>query len=439
VTEAKGHQVTEISGKRATFASWLAWSLACLGVASFVLAVILYIASLPVRPPGSWGTGGISTPVWAILPFIPFLVVGALIASRRPKNPIGWLSLAVGILWMLNMIAGSYMLIGLRAASPGTFPYPVAVGALNEGLGPTAVTLFGTFLLLLFPDGRLPSSRWRPVAWLCGLWITSNIVLSTLTPGPLSDLRSVDNPFGLEGHPWLANLAGAVGLLFPLLLLISASSLILRYLRSGEEVREQIKWLAFAASVIAVEVFVAVVQGTFFASDEGGIADPLFGKLLQDALTFSFAGVPVAIGFAVLKYRLYGIDVVINRALVYGSLTILLALVYFGGVTATQSLIQLLTSQEHLPQLAVVISTLVIAALFNPLRRRIQSFIDRRFYRRKYDASKTLEAFSVKLRDQTDLETLNAELTKVVRETMQPSHVSLWLRPDASPRGEEAG
>jgi hypothetical protein len=420
-------------------ASWLAWSLACLGVASFVLAVILHIVTLPVRPPGSWGTGGISTPVWAILPFLPFLIVGPLIASSRPKNPIGWLSLAVGILWMLNNIASSYMLIGLRMADPGSVPYPVAVGSMAGWLGPTVGLLFGTFLILLFPDGRLPSSRWRPVAWLCGLVIASTIVLTTLAPGPLSDLRSVNNPFGLEGHPWVADLSGVVGLLFPLCLLISASSLILRYLRSGGEVREQIKWLAFAASVIALAIFVAVVQGTFFASGDGGSADPLWGKLLQDALTFSFAGIPIAIGFAVLKYRLYGIDVVINRALVYGSLTLLLALVYFGGVTATQALLQTLTDQQQLPQLAVVVSTLVIAALFNPLRRGIQSFIDRRFYRNKYDARKTLEAFSVRLRDQTDLQALNVELTRVVRETMQPEHVSLWLRPDPASKGEKTG
>jgi hypothetical protein len=419
--------------------SWVAWSLACLGVASFVLAVILHIATLPVRPPGSWGTGGISTPVWAIVPFLPFLIVGALIASRRPKNPIGWLSLAVGILWMLNNIASSYMLIGLRMADSGSVPYPVAVGSLAEWLGPTAALLFGTFPILLFPNGRLPSSRWRPVAWLCGLVIVSTIVLTMLAPGPLSDLRSVNNPFGLEGHPWVADLSGIVGLLFPLCLLISASSLLLRYLRSGGEVREQIKWLAFAASVIALAIFVAVVQGTFFASGDGGSVHHLWGKLLQDALTFSFAGIPISIGFAVLKYRLYGIDVVINRALVYGSLTLLLALVYFGGVTATQALLQTLTDQQRLPQLAVVVSTLVIAALFNPLRRRIQSFIDRRFYRNKYDARKTLEAFSARLRDQTDLQALNIELTRVVRETMQPEHVSLWLRPDPASKGEKTG
>jgi hypothetical protein len=162
------------------------------------------------------------------------------------------------------------------------------------------------------------------------------------------------------------------------------------------------------------------------------------GNLLEDTITLSFGGVPVAIGFAVLKYRLFDIDVVINRTLVYGSLTAILALVYFGGVTATQALFQTFTGQGDLPQLAVVVSTLVIAALFNPVRRRIQSFIDRRFYRRKYDARKTLEGFSARLRDETDMDSLNAELVTVVRETMQPEHVSLWLRPDTPQKGAKA-
>jgi hypothetical protein len=149
--------------------------------------------------------------------------------------------------------------------------------------------------------------------------------------------------------------------------------------------------------------------------------------------------VPAAIGIAILRYRLYDIDVVINRTLVYGSLTVLLAAVYFGGVTATQAIFRTLTSQEQQHQLAVVVSTLVIAALFSPLRRRIQGFIDRRFYRRKYDARKTLEAFSTKLRDETDLDALSDDLVGVVRETMQPAHVSLWLRPDtAASRGKQA-
>jgi hypothetical protein len=375
--------------------------------------------------------------LYGVLPFLPFSVVGALIASRRPENPIDWISLTVGILWMINMVSGSYILYGLLVASPGSVPYPAAVGSQGEWLGPTTVLLFGTFLILLFPDGRLPSGRWRPVAWLSGVVIASNIVVTTLAPGPLSDLRSVSNPFGLEGNPWLANATDAIGLLFPLLMLVSPSSLILRYRRLGEEVREQIKWLAFAASVVALGVFAAVIQGILFASDNPPSADPLLAKLLQDALTFSFAGIPVAIGFAVLKYRLYGIDVVINRTLVYGSLTAIVALVYFGGVTATQALFQTLTGQQTLPQLAIVVSTVLIAALFNPLRRRIQYFIDRRFYRRKYDARKTLEDFSARLRDETDLQTLNGELTRVVWETMQPEHVSLWLRPDTPPKEEK--
>jgi hypothetical protein len=147
---------------------------------------------------------------------------------------------------------------------------------------------------------------------------------------------------------------------------------------------------------------------------------------------------PVAMGIAVLRYRLYEIDLLINRTLIYGALTVMLALVYFGGVTATQAIFRALTGQEQQPQLAIVVSTLVIAALFNPLRRRIQGFIDRRFYRRKYDAAKTLEAFSAKLRDETDLDALSDDLVTVARETVQPAHVSLWLRPDTPPQGEQA-
>ncbi len=156
-------------------------------------------------------------------------------------------------------------------------------------------------------------------------------------------------------------------------------------------------------------------------------------------MLLSFAGVPVAIGLAVLKYRLYDIDLLINRTLVYGSLTAMLVAVYFGGVATTQTIFRALTGQEEQPQLAIVISTLVIAALFNPLRRRVQALVDRRFYRRKYDARKTLEAFSAKLREETDLNALNEDLVGVVRETMQPAHVSLWLRPEASPKGTQAG
>ena len=191
---------------------------------------------------------------------------------------------------------------------------------------------------------------------------------------------------------------------------------------------------------MAFYVGAVLLTGTILLNVGPDSLDWLWIRQLGFALwVIGFVGVPIAIGIAIFKYRLYEIDILINRALVYGSLTAMLALVYLGGVATTQAIFRTLTSQENQPQLAVVISTLAIAALFNPFRRRIQGFIDRRFYRRQYDARKTLEAFSTKLKNETDLESLNNDLVGVVRETMQPTHVSLWLRPDARRKGEEAG
>ena len=416
-------------------ASWLAWSLGGLSVAMFVISAALYFATLPVQPPSSWGTGGISAVLYAYLPFLAFPLVGVLIAIKHPTNLVGWICLAVGLLWVLGVMSGSYAVYGLRVATPGSIPFPAAIGSLGKGTGPTAIALLGTYLILLFPDGKLPSRRWRPLAWLSGTVIVLNFVVGILAPGPLLDLRNVSNPFGLEEYPWMADARDAAGLLLPLCMLASALSLVLRYRSSGREVREQIKWIAFAALVVAVTVSAAVTYGTFTSEAIGG-AGLSWGNILEDTITLSFAGVPVAVGFAVLKYRLYDIEVVINRALVYGSLSATLALVYFLGIVSLQRLFVALTGQKS--TLAVVASTLVIAALFNPLRRRIQSFIDRRFYRRKYDARKTLEAFSAKLRDETDLDALNAELMGVVRETMQPAYVSLWLKETGDGRTRRA-
>jgi hypothetical protein len=207
--------------------------------------------------------------------------------------------------------------------------------------------------------------------------------------------------------------------------LASVFSVFVRLASAGGRERQQIKWFAYAAAVLVGALLFGLSPGQ-----------------LQGTWTWSvvvvtgLSGVPVAVGIAILRYRLYDIDVLINRTLVYGVLTGILALVYFGGVTATHTIFRTLTGQERQSQLAIVISTLVIAALFNPLRRRIQSFIDRRFYRKKYDAAKTLEAFSAKLRDETDLDALSDDLVGVVRETMQPAHVSLWLRPDPPPKGQ---
>jgi hypothetical protein len=416
-------------------AAWLAWALAGLSVAMFVANVVLYFLTRSVHPPSSsWGTGGLSVVLIFGVPFLAFPLVGALIASRRPKTPIGWICLATGIFWMLANLSSGYGMYGLLA-KPDSVPFPAAIGSLGGWMWAPALGLMGTYLILLFPDGRLPSRRWRPLAWLSGAVIVLVSLSTALTPGRLPDLGGVPNPFGLEEYPWVAEAAQGVTLLLPLCVLASALSLVLRFVRSGGEEREQIKWLAFAALVSGLGSSSVVIPKIILSNDAGG-ADPLWMNLLEDAETLSFAGVPVAVGIAILRYRLYEIDLIINRTLVYGSLTATLVALYFGGVVVLQRVFVTLTGQQS--TLAVVASTLLIAALFTPLRRHIQSFIDRRFYRRKYDARKTLEAFSAKLRDETDLDALSDDLVGVVRETMQPSHVSLWLRPDTVSKGKRA-
>jgi hypothetical protein len=418
-------------------ASWLAWSLAGLSVAIFLVIIVLYVFAHLSHEASS--TGGVLSDLLFYGPFLAFPIVGALIASRRPHNPIGWICLAVGLLWMLGGLSEQYTSYGI--AKPGSVPYLATIVALIQWMWIIPVGLLGTYLLLLFPDGMLPSSRWRPLAWLSGAVMVLLGVDSVLAPGPLTDLEGVRNPFGLEGAPWLVDAGIVLLLLFVTCILASAISLVSRYRRSGGEVREQIKWIALAGAFVGLLAFLTTTLGLLIvpeAMSGSGGSLPSWIQVLIYVMNLSFAGVPVAIGLAILRYRLYAIDLIINRTLVYVTLTATLALVYLGGVTATQTVFRVLTGQEQQPQLAVVISTLVIAALFNPLRRRIQGFIDRRFYRRKYDARKTLERFSAKLRDETDLDALSGDLVGVVRVTMQPAHLSLWLRPDTLPKAEQA-
>jgi hypothetical protein len=405
-------------------AARLAWSLAALSVAMFVASVALTVSSLyagpATQPSSDWGTGGALGGLVLFLPFLAFPLVGALIASRRPHNPIGWICLAAGLFWMLIVLGDSV---------PGSAePYPVTTDALTQWIWVPPVGLLGIYMILLFPDGRLPSRRWRPLAWLSGAVMVLASLALTLIPGPLPDHPGVRNPFGIEGYPMVAQaLTGAIVLL-PVCILASAASLVWRYRRSDGEVRLQIKWVAFAALFVGLAYAITLVSGLFLAPEYlAAERSPLWLGLLQNTVLMSYAGVPVAVGFAVLKYRLYDIDILINRTLVYGSLTAILALVYVGCVVGLQAAFRALSGQES--TLAVVASTLAIAALFSPLRRRVQGFVDRRFYRRKYDARKTLEAFSAKLRDETDLERLGEHLMGAVGKAMQPAHASLWLRP----------
>jgi hypothetical protein len=401
----------------------------------FVATIPLWFLARGADLPSSWradlSVGGL---VGGAL-FLAFPLVGALIASRRPKNAVGWLCLAIGLLWTLSGVFDYYGYYG--AATPSSVPFPVAMAGISNWVWVPAVGLLGTYVLLLFPDGRLPSRRWRPLAWLSGAVIMLLSVGVMLAPGRLDNLAGVRNPFGIEGAPWLTVGAYAVLPLLPLCMLASALSLVLRYRRSGGEERHQIKWIAFAASVVVVVYAIAMIASFVFPAESWTTAGSVWWlNLLTYAVLSSFTLVPIAVGIAVLKYRLYEIDIIINRALVYVSLTATLVALYLGGIVLLQRVFVAFTGQRS--TLAVVASTLLIAALFNPLRRRIQSFIDRRFYRRKYDARKTLEAFSAKLRDETNLDALSVELVGVVRETMQPAHVSLWLRPDTLPKAEQA-
>jgi hypothetical protein len=417
-----------------TRATWLAWTLAAFSVAMFVASGVLYTLARSALFPVDWV---LFLADWAL--FLAFPIVGALIASRRPENPIGWICLASGLLFMFLAVTDNYSTYGV--ARPGSVPFPVAIGTIgNQWLWVPAVGLLGIFLILLFPDGKLLSRRWRPLAWFSGMIIVVLSIIEGLAPGPLENQGGVRNPFGIEALPWLVTVSYIILPLLPLCILASAVSMVLRFRRSRGEERQQIKWFTFVASIAGLLYFMVIISGVVVAlgSDDRLPQTPLWVELLISLATLSFAGVPIAIGLAVLKYRLYDIDVVINLTLVYGSLTAMLVALYFGGVATTQTILRALTGQTEQPQLAIVVSTLAIAALFNPLRRRIQSFIDRRFYRRKYDARKTLEAFSARLREETDLESLNNDLAGVIRETMQPAHVSLWLRPDMPPKDGQA-
>jgi hypothetical protein len=406
----------------------------------FAAGVALFFLARSAQLPSSLGASVTVIDMLTSMPILAFPLVGAMIVSRRPHNPIGWILLAEGMLWTFLGMIGTYGIYGL--GRPGSVAFPVAVYALGQWLWVPAVGLLAIYLILLFPDGRLPSRRWRPLAWLSGVAILLGSASSGLSPGPIAELGGVRNPYGLEGQPWVANAAKATLVVFLLCILASVLSLILRYRRSRGEERQQIKWIAFAASFVGLGFVSAMASGLIvlaFAPESWGSANtpPLWFDLLFSVVLVSFGGVPIAVGIAVLRYRLYDIDLLINRALVYGTLTVTLGLAYFGGVVALQAILRAMTGQES--SLAVVASTLAIAALFSPLRRRVQGFVDRRFYRRKYDAAKTLAAFNVRLRDETELDALSGDVVGVVRQTMQPTHVTLWLRPDAASNRQQTG
>ena len=366
--------------------------------------------------------------------FGAFAVVGALLVAKRSTNLIGWIMAAIAFMVAIFNAGGAYATyVMVTRGQPDALAVVGAWTANCYWFVMLALALF--YLPMLFPDGRLLSRRWLPVAVVAGIaasgFVLPRAFMDTL---PLNEAPGyeIDNPIGIEGVGSVENLPIFVVLLNGLLVIAfvgTAASVVVRFRRSRGVERLQMKWFVY--------VSVVFVGGSILTSVIGVATGLRWLEQFSFVLSMvALVGLPIAVGIAILRYRLYDIDVVINRTLVYGLLTLLLALMYFGGIVLLQRVFVLLTGQQS--TLAVVASTLLIAALFNPLRGRIQAFIDRAFYRRKYDARKTLEAFSARLRDETDLEALNSEVVGVVRETIQPAHVSVWLRPETAAKGEQA-
>ena len=358
--------------------------------------------------------GSVAEELALSMAFLAFPVVGALIASRHPRNAVGWLCLGIGVLVSSLVLATSYARYGLVLHPERGLPGTTIAAWIEDWAWIPLLGTIPTLFFLLFPTGRPPSRRWQPVAWFTGIFISVVTVGSMLEEelGGGGQYR-IDNPIGIPG---LGDVEEMDLLLLPLLplALLCASSLVFRYRAAPTDERQQLKWVATAAALFAAGVI---------AGDSLGLPDIMFAIFL--------GAVPLSIGIAMLRYRLYEIDLIINRTLVYGALTAILAIVYLGLVVVLQQVTSAFAPES---ELAVAASTLAVAGLFRPLRSRIQSFIDRRFYRSKYDAARTLDRFAQRLRDEVDLDTLSDDLIAVVRDTMHPAHASVWLRSGADSR-----
>jgi hypothetical protein len=389
--------------------TWLAWAIVAVFVVSVAGTFVL-----------GWRDGNFQDPLQTtslLLAFAAFTGVGAVLVAHRPGNAIGWILAVAGLLATTGGAAEAYARSALLAGRhwPGG---PVAAWWSGWTWFPTlALTLVG--LPLLFPTGRPPTRRWRPVLWLAAIVGGAISLLAAIQPTiDVSDVGEIANPFALGpfGNPEESVTGGIFFAALILLILLAVVSLVLRFRRARGDERQQLKWFTYAAALLPLSMLVDGVPA--------GLGDLVFASVI--------ALLPLSAGIAVLRHRLYDIDRLINRTLVYALLTALLAVVYsaivLGGAQAFGGL------GTRTPSWAVAGATLAVAALFQPARRRIQGTVDRRFDRRRYDAGRTIDGFSVRLRAQVDLGTLSAELLGVVEQTMQPANASLWLRPETEPR-----
>jgi hypothetical protein len=394
----------------------IAWGLWLLALTGNLLTYLFFVVPDPTRSPA------IETFDWVIgwLPFMVFLTVGTVIVARRPNNMIGWLCCAIGTVVSFSGFGSSDAARSI-AADPDPIPGAPVLHLLGQVLFLVPMLDLLPVLVLVFPTGRLPSRRWRPVLWIAAAGLALYVASVLLKPGPAGDGLPA-NPLGVAAaERLLGPVAALSGLLFAVFVILVLASLVVRFRRARGEERQQLKWLVYGVLLLTLLI---PTLGRVVEQIPSPFVGPVFAAVM-------FSIIPGTIGLAVLKYRLYDIDRIISRTLAYALLTALLAGLYtvvvlvlgqlFGGIT------------ERPPSWAVAAATLAVASLFQPARRRIQAVVDRRFNRRKYNAAKTVEAFSLRLRDEVDLEALSAELLAVADQTMQPTTASLWLRQPARP------
>lgn len=390
-------------------APWFLWGL--VGLTAIAVAMECAVTIQNAAATGQTGPGQVIGDALILALPISFVSVGAFIVTRHRDNRIGWLMVATGLGYVLGSLTADYPRFDVHTHR-STRPF----STLAAWAGLWDWMLYGMalfYLLLLFPDGKPTGRRWRVVMWAGTAVAVTTSVLSAIQRGPI-DNEPISNPLGLVPIP--DTVLGVLLVIILLFLASAAVSSVLRFRTSRGDVRQQMKWFTYGGSLAVICVLGAFATGWSKTGWADGIA------ILAGA---SLVALPIFLGVAILRYRLYEIDVLINRTLVYGSVTISLGLVYIGAVLGIQATFRLVAGQGS--DLAVAIATLLVAALFNPWRRRLQAFIDRRFYRRKYDAARTMAAFQARLRGDVDLERLGGEVVQVLHETVQPSHVSLWL------------
>jgi hypothetical protein len=381
-----------------------------------VVAVLLLLAT----PEQARSSEGLAFLLWAP-GVLAFAAVGAIVAWRRPENPIGWAFLGVGLVEPFAILAETYARLGTIGGAG--LPVPALVGAIGAAAYTTSTALV-IVILLFFPTGRLPSARWRPVLWALVAWLVLVPIVILLAPGPISDTLPVPNPIPAAGL--LGEVASALRPWEELssvpFLLLAGAALIGRWRGASTRERAQLKWFASAAMLLVVAVLVETVR------DGGGAGGPLeaVGLLL---LVSAVASIPLAAGVAILRYRLYDIDLVIRRTLVYGALVAILGLVYVGLVIGLQAVLVPLTGGDTLP---VALSTLAIAALFGPVRARVRALVDRRFYRSRYDAQQIVGSFAGRLRDEVEVEAVGRALLDATGRAVRPSAATIWIRRGSS-------